>query len=100
MTDYEAAAENSGYVAKLQARISELEQEVCSLIRRDPNDDLIERQAARIAELEAALKNERRIWIDALLENLPEEKAVLFREICLSAGDLRAARAAYLGEKE
>jgi hypothetical protein len=55
----------------------------------------------RIAELEAALKEardtEKRIWIDALLENIPEEKAILFRNICVSA---EKARAALKGEKQ
>ena len=63
----------------------------------------IEMLMARVAELEAAMKAardiEQRVWIDALLENLPEEKAVLFREICLSAEKIRAARAALEKDK-
>jgi hypothetical protein len=46
---------------------------------------------ARIAELEAALEAEKKIWVAALLENIPEEKAILFRNICVSAEKCRAA---------
>jgi len=39
-------------IRRQEARIAELQQEVCSLTRRDPDDD----KDARISELKAALK--------------------------------------------
>ena len=67
-------------------RIAELQQEVCSLIRRDPDDD----KDARIAELEAALKDLLDDWryMTGIVEDDEEDSLAV-----------RAARDA-LGEKE
>ena len=71
-------------------RIAELQQEVCSLIRRDPNDDIIERQSARIAALEAALKQSHDVMHN-LMGIIPwnDEGA-----ITATTDAMRAARAA------
>lgn len=52
------------------------------------NVELAEQAVALRAELAAAKNDERRNWVKALLEVLPEEKAVLFREICVARDKL------------
>lgn len=90
-----------GYVYELNdaaARIEELEA-LLSDVNTGYAECIAEREDLKVA-LTEAVGTEKRIWIDALLENLPEEKAILFREICLSADNLRAARAVYLGKDQ
>ena len=86
--------EPADVIAELEKRVAELQQEVCSLIRRDPNDDLIERQAARINELEAALKPFANLYRPA-----PCSDGDTFIVGVPSVSDLRQARK-ILGERE
>ena len=79
-------------IEKLEARIAELEA-LLSDVNTGYAECIAEREDLKVA-LVNARNAEKRIWIDALLENLPEEKAVLFRDICVSAEKIRASRAA------
>lgn len=75
-------------------RIAELQQQVCSLIRRDPDDD----KDARIAALEAALKPfvwENSATFDALFGGYADGTVSQFT---VKIGDLHAARAAMEGK--
>lgn len=99
-------AEQAARALEAQARrIAELQQEVCSLIRRDPDDDKDARIAeleeqvdafemdaghsvARIAELKAALKPYTN---GIVLPGAPDEQGVI---VSMTVGDLRRARAA------
>jgi hypothetical protein len=61
--------------------------------------EAMEKKDARIAELEVALKPFA--WhfaTEGLFEKLPDDYVIV--RCNLKVGDLRAARAAYLGEKE
>lgn len=68
-------------IEKLEARIAELQQQVCSLIRRDPDDD----KDARIAALEA--ERER------LASKFDSKPSMLWSGEAV-AYEIRAARAA------
>ena len=89
---------------KLRVRIAELDKAAKDAIKEVSYwSTETGKRDARIAELEAALKDaretEKRIWTDALLENISEETAFLFRDVCVTAQCLRAERAALKGEK-
>lgn len=59
----------------------------------------VENEALRAenARLKDAEDMEHRIWIKALLKHIPEEKAVLFKNICVTADELRSAAREELG---
>ena len=89
-------------IAELEAKIEKLQRDGEWLVADAAHDegDLRNHIAALEAAHTEAVHAEKRIWVDALLENLPEEKAVLFRDICVSAEKLRAARAALEGKDD
>jgi len=81
-------------IGRLEARNAELEQMVAVLMRHEARDDTIKVQRARIAELEAALKP----FADCGVWDGYKDEEVF--KLGFKIADLRAARAAYLGEKE
>jgi len=96
----EVVAENG----ELRARIAELQQEVCSLIRRDPDDD----KDARIAELEDGLSSacEYAQKVESALKRLHDAALDIdVNEMSSTERDwwqteLRAARAALGGDDD